>query len=75
MSTASFDSIDLEMATIMHKVYGDYLWFFKVYVAGGFWAVIPSRAAWKRSWAGCDPTHSIIVADRSVAITGNMVRV
>ena len=45
-----------------------------MHVAGGFWAVILSRAAWKKCWAGRDPTHSIIVADRSVAITGNMVR-
>ena len=44
------------------------------FVAGGFWAVILSRAVLKKSWAGCDPTHSIIAADRSVAITGNMVR-
>ena len=43
-----------------------------LHVAGEFWAVILSRAAGKRSWAGCDPTRSIIVADRSVAITGNM---
>ena len=43
-------------------------------VAGGFWAVILSRAAWKKSWAGCDPTCSIIAADRSVAITGDMGR-
>ena len=43
-------------------------------LAGGFWAVILSRAAWKKSWAGCDPTHSIIVADRSVAITGDTAR-
>ena len=35
---------------------------------------ILSQAAWKRSWVGHDPTHSIIVADRSVAITGNMVQ-
>ena len=41
-------------------------------VAGGFWAVILSQAAWKRSWVGCDQTHSIIVVDRSIAITGNM---
>ena len=41
-------------------------------VAGGFWAVILSRAAWKKSWAGRDPTHSMIPADRSVAITGDM---
>ena len=43
-------------------------------VARGVWAVIPSWAAWKKSWVGCDPTHSIIAADRSVAITGNTVR-
>ena len=43
-------------------------------VAGGFWAVILSRAAWKRSRVGRDPTHSIIAVDRSVAITGNMAR-
>ena len=43
-------------------------------VAGGFWAVILSRAAWKKSWAGRDPTHSIIPADRSVAITGDTAR-
>ena len=43
-------------------------------VAGGFWAVILSRAAWKKSWAGRDPTRSIILVDRSVAITGDMVR-
>ena len=40
-------------------------------VAGGFWAVILSRAVWNRNWAGRDPTHSIIVADRSVAIAGD----
>ena len=40
-------------------------------VAGGFWAVILSQAAWKKSWAGHNPTHSIIAADRSFAITGN----
>ena len=45
-----------------------------LYVAGGFWAVILSRAAWKKSWAGRDPTRSIILMDRSVAITGDMVR-
>ena len=45
------------------------------HVAGGFWAVILSQAVWKRSWAGHDPTHSIIVADRSVAITGDMALV
>ena len=43
-----------------------------MYVAGGFWAVILSRAAWKRSWVGRDPTHSIIAVDRIVAITGDM---
>ena len=43
-------------------------------VAGGFWAVILSWAAWKKSWAGCDPTHSIIPVDRSVAITGDTAR-
>ena len=43
-------------------------------VAGGFWAVILSRAAWKKSWAGRDPTRSIIPADRSVAITGDTAR-
>ena len=41
------------------------------YVAGGFWAVILSRAAWERSWVGYDPTCSIIAVDGSVAITGN----
>ena len=44
---------------------------YTICIAGGFWAVILSLAAWKRSWAGCDPTHSIIVADRSVAIIGD----
>ena len=44
------------------------------YVAGGFWAVILSRAAWKKSWAGRDPTRSIIPTDRSVAITGDTAR-
>ena len=43
----------------------------KMSVAGGFWAVILSRATWKKSWAGHDPTHSIIVVDRNVAITGD----
>ena len=43
-------------------------------VAGGFWAIILSRAAWKRSWAARDPTCSIIAADRSVAITGDTAR-
>ena len=41
-------------------------------VAGGFWAVILSRAVWKKSWTGRDPTCSIIAADKSVAITGDM---
>ena len=45
-----------------------------VYVAGGFWAVILSRAAWKKSWAGRDPTRSMIPVDRSVAITGDTAR-
>ena len=45
-----------------------------LYVAGGFWAVILSWAAWKKSWAGRDPTHSIILMDRSVAITGDTAR-
>ena len=40
----------------------------------GFWAVILSRAAWKKSWAGRDPTRSIIPTDRSVAITGDTAR-
>ena len=44
------------------------------FVAGGFWAVILSRAAWKKSWAGRDPTRSIIPTDRSVAITGDTAR-
>ena len=43
-------------------------------VAGGFWAVILSQAAWKRSWVGCDPAHSIMMVDRSVAITGDTAR-
>ena len=43
-----------------------------LYVAGGFWAVILSWAVWKKSWVGHDPTRSIIMANRSVAITGNM---
>ena len=43
-------------------------------VAGGFWAVILSRAAWKKSWTGRDPTRSIIPTDRSVAITGDTAR-
>ena len=43
-------------------------------IAGGFWAVILSQAAWKRSWVGGDPTHSIIAADRSVAITSDTAR-
>ena len=45
-----------------------------LYVSGGFWAIILSRAAWKKSWVGCDPTRSIIAADRSVAITGGTAR-
>ena len=45
-----------------------------MFVAGGFWAVILSWAAWKKSWAGRDPTHSIIPTDRSVAITGDTAR-
>ena len=44
------------------------------HVAGGFWAVILSRAVWKKSWVGCDPACSIIPTDRSVAITGDTVR-
>ena len=48
--------------------------FSDVFVAGGFWAVILSRAAWKKSWVGRDPTRSIIPTDRSVAITGNTAR-
>ena len=43
----------------------------RIYVAGGVWAIIFSWAAWKRSWAGRDPTYSITASDRSVAITGN----
>ena len=43
-------------------------------VAGGFWAVILSRVVWKKSWVGHDPTRSIILTDRSVAITGDMAR-
>ena len=46
----------------------------KEHVAGGFWAVILSRAAWKKSCAGRDPTRSIIPTDRSVAITGDTAR-
>ena len=42
-----------------------------MHVAGGFWAVILSQAAWKRSWAGCDPTQSKMAVDRSVANTGD----
>ena len=45
-----------------------------MFVAGGFWAIILSQAVWKRSWVGCDPTHSIIAADKSIAITGDMAR-
>ena len=41
------------------------------YISGGFWAVILSQAVWTSSWVGHDPTSSIIVVDRSVAITGN----
>ena len=44
------------------------------FIAGRFWAVILSWAVWKKSWVGCDPTHSIIMVDRSVAITGNTTR-
>ena len=44
-----------------------------VHIARGFWAVTFSWAAWKRSWVGCDPTQSKMAADRSVAITGDMV--
>ena len=43
-----------------------------IYISGGFWAIILSWAVWKRSWAGGDPTYSIIVVDRSIAITGDM---
>ena len=43
-------------------------------VSGGFWAVILSWDVWKRSWVGRNPTHSMISADRSVAITGNTAR-
>ena len=35
-------------------------------------AVILFQAAWKRSWVGHDTAHSIIAADKSIAITGNM---
>ena len=41
-------------------------------VAVGFWAVILSQAAWKRIWAGRDPTQSKTAADRSVANIGDM---
>ena len=27
-----------------------------IFVAGGFWAIILSWTAWKRSWVGDDPT-------------------
>ena len=47
---------------------------FHLCVTGGFWAVILSRAAWKKRWAGRDPTRSIIPMDRSVTITGDMAR-
>ena len=50
------------------------LLFFWSTVSGGFWAVILSQAVWKRSWAGRDPTHSIIAVDRNIAITGDMVQ-
>ena len=40
------------------------------FVAGGFWAVIFSRAMWKRSWVGCDPTQSKMTMNRMVATTG-----
>ena len=39
-------------------------------VAGGFWAIILSRAAWKRSWVGGDPAQSKMAMDRIVAMTG-----
>ena len=51
-----------------------YSLYIHITVAGGFWAVILSRAAWKKSWAERDPTCSIIASDRGVAITGDMVR-
>ena len=47
---------------------------YMILVAGGFRAVILSRAAWKKSWTGRDPTRSIIPTDRSVAITGDTAR-
>ena len=50
----------------------NYYTIFDFCIAGGFWAVILFRAAWKRSWVGRDPTHSIIVAEKSVAIIGDM---
>ena len=35
-------------------------------VAGGFWAVILSQAAWKKGWVGHDPTRSIIAMQTEV---------
>ena len=45
-----------------------------VHVVGGFWAVILSWAARKRSWGGCNPTQIKTAMDRSVVNTGDMVR-
>ena len=43
-------------------------------VAGGFWAVILSQAAWKRIWMECNPTQSEMAVDRSIANIGDMVQ-
>ena len=40
-----------------------------IHVLGGFWAVIFSWAAWKRSWVGCNPAQSKTAMERSVATT------
>ena len=41
-----------------------------MHIARGFWAVILSQAAWKRSWAAHDPAQSKMSTDRMVATTG-----
>ena len=51
------------------SVYSENTTLHEEHVAGGFWAVILSQAAWKRSWVGHDSTQSKMVTDRSVDTT------
>ena len=45
----------------------DLLYSFRLPVSGGFWAVIPPQAVWKRNWAGHDPAQSKVAVARIVA--------